>query len=121
MLGAPELFSLGALAEESADLQRVGRRVVAIGTTTAHFPTNPDDGPPPTVLLGIAVLAEDLRKDTRETIAFLLAEGVDVKVLSGDAPETVASIAADAGVPVVTAHDGRDLPTDRASREVVKE
>ena len=115
VLGAPELFTLGDLAEQAAKLQTAGRRVVALGTTTAHFPAQPDDGPPPTVLLGLAVLAEDLRKDTRETIAFLLAEGVDVKVLSGDAPETVASIASDAGIAVVTAHDGRELPTDRAA------
>ncbi len=114
VLGAPELFTLGVLAEQAAELQSAGRRVVALGTTTARFPAGADDGPPPTVLLGLAVLAEDLRKDTRETIAFLLAEGVDVKVLSGDAPETVASIARDAGVPVVTAHDGRELPSGRA-------
>ncbi len=115
VLGAPELFTLGDLAEQAAELQTAGRRVVALGTTTAHFPAQPDDGPPPTVLLGLAVLAEDLRKDTRETIAFLLAEGVDVKVLSGDAPETVASIASDAGIAVAIAHDGRELPTDRAA------
>ena len=114
VLGAPELFTLGALAEQAAELQSAGRRVVALGTTTARFPAGAEDGPPPTVLLGLAVLAEDLRKDTRETIAFLLAEGVDVKVLSGDAPETVASIARDAGVSVVTAHDGRALPIGRA-------
>ena len=115
VLGAPELFRLGPLAEETAELQAAGRRVVAIGTTTAHFPVNSADGPPPTVLLGLAVLAEELRPDTRETIAFLLAEGVDIKVLSGDAPETVASIAADAGIPFGTPFDGRDLPTERRS------
>jgi magnesium-transporting ATPase (P-type) len=118
VLGAPELFALGPLAGDAAELQRLGRRVVAIGTTSARFPDTsaPDleTGPPPTVPLGIAVLAEDLRKSTRETIAFLLAEGVDVKVLSGDAPETVASIAADAGIQVDAPHDGRELPTERA-------
>jgi cation-transporting P-type ATPase E len=118
VLGAPELFTLGALADAAAELQRNGRRVVAIGTTTAHFPTDPVGDPPPTVPLGLAVLAEDLRKDTRETIAFLLAEGVEVKVLSGDDPETVASIAADAGVPVGVPRDGRELPTEPAALAV---
>jgi cation-transporting ATPase E len=115
VLGAPELFILGTLADQVAELQSAGRRVVAVGTTTAQFPAGSDDGPPPAVPLGVVVLAEDLRKDTRETIAFLLAEGVDVKVLSGDAPETVASIAADAGVSVGAPHDGRELPTERAA------
>ena len=35
-----------------------------------------------------------------------------MKVLSGDAPETVASIARDAGVLVAAAHDGRELPSN---------
>ncbi len=112
VLGAPELFSLGPLVDDVAALQAAGRRVVAIGTTTANFPADPDDGPPPTVPLGLAVLAEELRPGTRETIAFLLAEGIDVKVLSGDASETVGSIAADAGIQVDSAHDGRELPTE---------
>ena len=115
VLGAPELFALGALADEAVELQRTGRRVVAIGPTTAHFLADPAAGPPPAVPLGIVVLAEDLRKDTRETIAFLLAEGVDVKVLSGDDPATVASIAADAGIPVGITRDGRELPTEPAA------
>ncbi len=63
--------------------------------------------------LGIAVLSEELRPETRETIAFLTEQGVEVIVLSGDAPATVAAIAADAGIPV-RGHEreGRDLPDD---------
>src|SRR5262249_23638835 len=49
--------------------------------------------------------------DARETIGYLRDEGVDVKVLSGDAPKTVGSIAADAGIEFETALDGRVLPT----------
>lgn len=115
VVGAPELFALGVLSAEVEELQAAGRRVVAIGTTTAAFPADPGAGPPPTVLLGFAVLAEELRPDTRETIAFLLAEGVDVKVLSGDAPETVGSIARDAGLTVDAPGDGRELPSDPAA------
>jgi cation-transporting P-type ATPase E len=111
VLGAPELFPLGALAAEARAEQAAGRRVLALGTTTARFP---DDGaPPPLVPLGVAVLAEALRPDTRETVAFLLGEGVELKVLSGDAPETVGSIALDAGIPAAESPlDGRSLPAD---------
>jgi cation-transporting P-type ATPase E len=112
VLGAPELFPLGALAEDARLRQEGGRRVVAIGTTTMRFPDDPEVGPPPLVPLGLAVLAEDLRPDAGETIAFLTGEGIDVKVLSGDAPQTVGSIASDAGIPFETALDGRDLPAD---------
>jgi P-type E1-E2 ATPase len=116
VLGAPELFPLGELGADVGVWQEEGRRVVAIGTTTARFPDDPDgSGPPPVVPLGLVVLGEELRQDARETIAFLHAEGVAVKVLSGDAPETVGSIAGDAGLQFEAAHDGRELPRDPAA------
>lgn len=119
VMGAPELFALGPLAEEAAAEQRAGRRVVAIGTTAASFErldvaTQPDLGPPEDVIpLGIVVLSERLRPEARETVEYFLREGVQLKVLSGDAPETVAAIAADAGIPLEGPPlDGRKLPTD---------
>jgi cation-transporting P-type ATPase E len=111
VLGAPELFPLGRLAQEAAAHQAEGRRVLALGTTTSRFPE--DGAPPPSVPLGVAILAEQLRPDTRETVAYLRGEGVELKVLSGDAPETVASIAADAGIASADGPvDGRELPSD---------
>jgi cation-transporting ATPase E len=99
VLGAPELFPLGDLASPAAAHQEAGRRVVGFGTTTAHFPDDPDRGPPPLRTLGLAVLAEELRPDTRETVAYLVEQGVQFIVLSGDAARTVSSIASDAGIP----------------------
>ncbi len=115
VLGAPEHFPLGGLADEVQSEQQSGRRVLALGTTTQAFDRGTDGRPPPTVLLGLAVLAEELRPEARETVAFFLAEGVELKVLSGDSPETVASIAADAGIPLAgPVLDGRELPADPA-------
>ena len=101
--------------------QRSGRRVVALGTTAASFErfdvaAYPDLPPPDDLkLLGLVVLAERLRPEARETVAFFLREGVQLKVLSGDAPETVAAIAADAGIPSDGPPlDGRELPEDPA-------
>ena len=76
VLGAPELFPLGSLAAEVEAQQAEGRRVVVFGTTTARFPEELSDGPPPLVPLGLVVLAEQLRRDARETIGFLAGEGV---------------------------------------------
>jgi magnesium-transporting ATPase (P-type) len=46
-------------------------------------------------------------------VDFFLREGVQLKVISGDAPETVAAIAADAGIPCEGPPlDGRELPED---------
>jgi cation-transporting ATPase E len=55
--------------------------------------------------LGLVVLAEELRPETRETTGYFLEQGVELKVLSGDAPETVAAIARDAGLRVDGAVD----------------
>ncbi len=76
VLGAPELFPLGALEEAVSAAQEAGRRVIALGVTSAAFPAEPDEGPPPLRTLGLAVLAEELRPDARETIAYLAAQGV---------------------------------------------
>jgi magnesium-transporting ATPase (P-type) len=119
VLGAPELFPLGPLAEQAAEEQRKGRRVVAVGTTAASFErfdvTQYPDLPPPgdLVPLGIVVLGERLRPDARETVEYFLREGVQLKVISGDAPETVAAIAADAGIPSGGPPlSGAELPED---------
>ena len=74
----------------------------------------PEDAPPDDLEpLGLVVLAEQLRPQARETVAYFLQEGVELKVISGDAPETVAAIAADAGIPAAGgAVDGRELPDD---------
>jgi magnesium-transporting ATPase (P-type) len=61
-------------------------------------------------MLGLALLAEELRPDAAETVAYFRAEGIDLVVISGDAPPTVAAIAADAGLAGGPAVDGRRLP-----------
>ena len=59
------------------------------------------------------MIAERLRSNAEETVRFFTDQGVDLKVLSGDAPPTVGAIARDAGVPgVAPALDGEALPTD---------
>ena len=98
VLGAPELFPLGDLAEPVAEHQAAGRRVLGFGTTTAPVRTDRDELPP-VRMLGVALLAEELRADARSTVAYLVEQDVDIVVLSGDAARTAGSIAADAGIP----------------------
>jgi cation-transporting ATPase E len=91
VLGAPELFGL----EHDGD----GRRVLGFGR---------DEFRP----LGRVVLAEQLRAEARETVEFLVGEGVDVEILSGDDQATVEAIAGDAGVNAESVH-GRVSPEDK--------
>jgi cation-transporting P-type ATPase E len=107
ILGAPEHFPLGSLAVRAETEARQGRRVLAFGTTETPFDGGETDDPPrPLTLLGLVVLSERLRPDAAETASFFLEQGVALKVISGDRMETVAAVAADAGIP------GSDDPVD---------
>jgi P-type E1-E2 ATPase len=117
VLGAPERFPAGdrALADRAGNEAAAGRRVLALGRTGSALagegsePGFPDQTTP----LGLVVLAEQLRPNAAETVAFLSAEGIALKVLSGDAPATVGAIANDAGVPgSAPALDGEALPPE---------
>lgn len=115
VLGAPERFALGPLASRVRELQLAGRRVLALAAAQMPLPADPGDGPPPdSRLLGLVVIAERLRPNVSQTIAFLHEQGVEVKVLSGDSPQTVAAIARDVGIPARTLSDGSAIPEDAA-------
>lgn len=118
VLGSPERFSLGGLAQVVAARQGDGRRVLALARGPAALPPDGVDGeaPPASEPIGLVVLAERLRPNVQETIAFLLEQGVEIKVLSGDAPETVASIARDVGIPVDGVALGSAIPAEASER-----
>ncbi len=125
VLGAPERFADRdpQLARRASEEASAGRRVLALGRTQARLvhdgpdPRFPDDVTP----LGLVVLAERLRPNAAETVAFFAEQGVELRVLSGDAPATVGAIARDAGVAGASpALDGEALPSDpKALREAV--
>jgi cation-transporting ATPase E len=106
VLGAPEHFDLGGLAERADAGAADGRRVLAFGTVDALDQDEPRAD-------GLVFLAERLRPEARSTVEWFAAQGVELKVLSGDRPETVASIARDAGIegPAI---DASALPDDPA-------
>ena len=112
VLGAPELFALGPLAERAVAEASSGRRVVAFGTSPEPLEQVERTAPPTFDAQGIVVIAERLRPAARATVEYFRREGVALKVLSGDRPETVAAIARDAGLPVAEPLDGSQLPAD---------
>jgi magnesium-transporting ATPase (P-type) len=62
----------------------------------------------------LVVLEETLRPDAAETIAFMREQQVDLKLISGDARETVTAVAQAVGVPATAAVlEGSELPSDR--------
>jgi P-type E1-E2 ATPase len=106
VLGAPEHFELGGLGAEAERAVAEGRRVIAFGQS----PELEAERPPAHALV---VLAERLRPEASATVEFFHKQGVELKVLSGDRPETVAAIARDTGIdgPAI---DASRLPEDDA-------
>jgi cation-transporting ATPase E/undecaprenyl-diphosphatase len=85
--------------------------VVLLARTDA--PLAGEELPPGLEAAGIALLVEGLREDSIAAVAYLAAQGVDLKVISGDGVETVQAVALAAGVPGAEhAIAGPDLPED---------
>ena len=116
VLGAPDVLLAGRLPAEVSGHEQEGRRVLAFGRAQQVVsPADGGGGTPRIEPLALVVLEERLRDDAPDTIAFLYRQDVDVKVMSGDSPATVAAVAARAGVRVAgTPRQGSDLPEDPA-------
>jgi cation-transporting P-type ATPase E len=121
VLGAPDVLEeAGALslpsglARKLAEETAAGRRVVAFGESSEPLPEDAAAAPPPRLkLLALVVLEETLRPDAAETIAFIREEGVDLKLISGDARATVTAVAYAVGVPAdAGVIEGSELPED---------
>jgi len=114
VLGAPEMVLPGGQdgpLSRAADLAASGRRVLALAH--ADGPLNGQALPPGLRAVAFVLLAERLRSDAPQTIAYFAAQGVALKVISGDSPHTVSAVAARAGVPGAgDPVDARDLPED---------
>ena len=121
VLGAPDILAASGalelppgLARKLAEETAAGRRVVAFGQSSEGLPDDPEHAPPPRLTaVALVVLEETLRADAAETIAFIREEGVDLKLISGDARATVTAVAYAVGVPAEAGViDGSELPED---------
>jgi magnesium-transporting ATPase (P-type) len=121
VFGAPDVLAGSGALALSPDLQRRletetsrGRRVVAFGEALGALPSDPGADPPPRIEpRALVVLEETMRSDAAATVEFMREQEVDLKLISGDAPQTVTAVAyalgvdRDAGV-----IDGPSLPED---------
>ena len=121
VMGAPDLMvESGALAlnETLADRLSVetsaGRRVIALAKTTQPLPASGSDGHPAGLEpVALVVLEENLRPGVSETLELMRSEEVSLKLISGDARETVTSVARAVGIPEnAGVVQGSDLPDD---------
>jgi cation-transporting ATPase E len=96
------------LEEEAAR----GRRVLMLARSDE--PYRKDALPETRVPAALILLEDTIRPDAPETLAFFRDQGVILKVISGDHPQTVAAVAERAGVPgaELGGFDARQLPED---------
>jgi cation-transporting P-type ATPase E len=130
VLGAPDvLMQAGALELTPALRAKLeaesaaGRRVIAFGEAAEALPVDPAINPPPRLQpRALVVLEENLRSDAAETIEFMREQQVDLKLISGDARQTVTAVARAVGVPAEAGViDGPDLPDTRTEQAAAAE
>jgi cation-transporting P-type ATPase E len=123
VLGAPDVLQRAGALELSPTLantlrvqSEAGRRVLAFGEAQAALPRDPaNEAPPRLTARALVVLEETLRPDAAETIAHMREQEVDLKLISGDARETVTAVAHAVGVPAdAGVIEGPQLPDDDA-------
>ncbi len=107
LLGAPDILldstAHAGLLAKIATQAAAGRRVTLLARTRALL----DQGLPQDIQpAALVIMAEQVRPDAKDTIAFFLGQGIALKVISGDHPQTAAAVARRVGVP------GADAPVD---------
>lgn len=96
LIGAPEVLAGSAVSDRLGALTADARRVLLVARSSERL-----TGPvPPSTLEQVAfvILAEQIRPDAAETMRYFADQHVEVKVISGDNPATVSSVAAALGV-----------------------
>ena len=108
VLGAPEVLMPhlafgGGIEEASRDWAEQGLRVLLYarrpGLKRAAFDDLEPKLPSGLEPAGLIVLSDELRTDASTTIASFAEAGIGLKIISGDHPETVKSLARQAGFP----------------------
>jgi cation-transporting ATPase E len=124
VLGAPEMVFGDAASDPAEQLGRTvtelastGRRTlvlahsrVALTDADVEAERLPDAVTPAVVL----TFREQVRPDAAHTLAYFRAQGVGIRIISGDNPRTVAAIAREVGLDVAEGYDARKLPEDDA-------
>lgn len=127
VLGAPEVVltkgsTSDSILERAAELAASGARVVLLGASEPGQVPDADGGPGRVRAVALIAIDQVLRSDAAETVGYFLDQGVTVKVISGDNPNTVAAIAEQAGIPTAgNPVDARGLPDDIESLADVME
>lgn len=97
VIGAPERLCQTELPEKLKAYMQAGKRILLAGIT--REPVDKVKPLPQIQLMAAIAIVDPIRKNASAAIDYFRNEGVEVKIISGDNPVTVSSIAKQAGVP----------------------
>lgn len=116
IVGAPERLTAKSnfeIKENMIEAQKQGKRVLLVGFSKDIV----EDILPDIEIVAAIELSDPLRKNAKEMLGFFKGEGVTVKVISGDNPLTVSSIAKQAGLEDYESYI--DLSTIESDDEII--
>ena len=106
-LGAPEMLTEdSAVLAQAAALAAEGRRTLLVVRETTP--------------IALLTFREQVRPEATRTLEYFKSQGVSVRVISGDHPQTVAAVAKAAGLNA-EGFDARNLPVDASALAAVME
>jgi len=113
VIGAPDVLldPASAVAERAERIGARGLRVLLVGRGSVAV--DHPDAPGQVTPVALVVLEQKVRPDARETLEYFAAEGVSVKVISGDNAVSVGAVAGTLGLSGETM-DARRLPTEQS-------
>lgn len=119
VFGAPDVLLApdDEVRERVRVLAATGRRVLITGQTDE--PLNGTELPAGLSWKALVILGEQIRPDAAETLAYFAQQGVTIKVISGDNPDTVAAIARRVGLDVTGVVDARTLGEEPQELRVI--
>jgi cation-transporting ATPase E len=123
LLGAPERILPASYEEYRTKIEEYsaqGYRVLMLALYDGDISQRISDGD--VMPLALILLTNNIRPQARETFEFFAAQGVDIKVISGDNPLTVSRIAGEAGIRDADRYiDASQLNTERKIKRAVGE
>ena len=98
IIGAPEFVLKDDFDKYRDEIEKyaVDYRVLVLAHSKNDF--NKKDLPDGVNLLGYILLLDKIRPDASKTLSYFEAQGVDIKIISGDNPVTVSKIAKNVGI-----------------------
>ncbi len=119
-IGAPDFVLKENYDKVASKVERFasqGCRVLALAFT--HFRVKDDELPRGMRPIALVVIQDHIRDDAADTINFFKQNGVDIKVISGDNPETVSKIAERVGISEAERYVNLNGMTDEEIRESI--